>query len=346
MDPDRVRRTRATSNLLHRPVTTAGPAGVVEVVRRTGGLQAQTWAGAVLQVRSRSTRTTKADVDAARELDRSVVRGWFLRGTLHLVATEDFGWLLYLLGPVLEKRNERRYRQLGLDQDVRAKATRLIVEQLEHGPRRRAELRDALLEAGLIDGSDPQAVIHLLFHVAIAGLICHGPEAGRDPAWVLAADWLDRPRTGIDPLAELAGRYLAAYGPATPKDLATWSGLPVTMARQAFAARDGLVDHDGLAMLKGARTTATTRPAKLLGEFDTYLLGHADRTPILDERYRTRVNAGGGLIKPVVLDDGRVIGTWRFDKTAGVRELDWFDEPADLDREPGDIHRFYALAAI
>src|SRR5262245_47348940 len=108
MEDDRVRRTRARANLLHRPVTTKGPAGAAEVGRRTGGLQAQTRAGAVLQVRARSTHTTRADVDTAREVDRSVVRGWFQRGTLHLVATEDYGWLLSLLGPVLEQRGERR----------------------------------------------------------------------------------------------------------------------------------------------------------------------------------------------------------------------------------------------
>ena len=346
MDPDRVRRTRASANLLHRPVTTAGPAGVTDVVRRTGGLQAQTWTGAVLQVRSRSTATTKADVDAAREQDRSVVRGWFLRGTLHLVATEDFDWLLGLLGPVLEKQNERRYRQLGLDQDVRARATSLVVGELQHGPRTRTELREALLGAGVIDGSDPQQVIHLLFHIAIAGLICNGPDAGRDPAWVLAADWLDRPGTTVDPLPELAGRYLAAYGPATPKDLSTWSGLPVTTARQAFAARDDLVDVDGLAMLKASRAEVATGPVRMLGEFDTYLLGHADRTPILDPERKREVNAGGGLINPVITEDGRVTGTWRFDKTKGVVSVDPFTSMADLSQEIEDIQRFYALAAI
>lgn len=343
MDTDRVRRTRASANLLHRPVTTTGPAGVAEVVRRTCGLQAQTWTGAALQVRARSTTTTKADVDAARERDRSVVRGWFLRGTLHLVAAEDFGWLLELLGPVLERRNERRYRQLGLDEDVRAEATRLITKLLGNGPATRATIREALLGAGLIDGSDPQAVIHLLFHIGLTGRICYGPDEGRDPAWVLTDDWLGRVESSRpDPV----GRYLAAYGPATPKDFATWSGLPVTTARKLFADRDGVVEQDGLAMLAKTQVVEDAGPLRMLGEFDTYLLGHADRTPILDEQHRREVNAGGGMIKPVVVEDGRVTGTWRFDKTTGVAAVDPFGTAPDLDKETDDIRRFYALAAI
>jgi hypothetical protein len=350
MDDDRVRRTRASANLLHRPVTTRGPAGVAEVVRRTCGLQAQTWVGAVLQVRARSTHTTRADVDTAREVDRSVVRGWFQRGTLHLVATEDFGWLLSLLGPVLDKRGERRYRQLGLDERTRERGRKLLTRELEDGPLTRAEIRTALLREGLVDESEPQAVIHLLYHLGLTGLICYGPDRGRDPTWVLTADWLGTQPTLDNALSELAGRYLAAYGPATPKDLAVWSGLPITTARKAFAARADLADvevhSETAAALKSRQPTDARGPVRLLGEFDTYLLGHADRTPILDEGHRRRVNAGGGLIKPVVVDDGRIVGTWRFDRRTGVSEVEPFGDPPDLGSEPEDVRRFYELAAI
>lgn len=350
MEDDRVRRTRASANLLHRPVSTKGPAGAAEVVRRACGLQAQTWVGAVLQVRARSTQTTKADVGTAREVDRSVVRGWFQRGTLHLVATEDYSWLLALLGPVLEKRNERRYRQLGLDERTRERGRKLLTRELEHGPLTRAEIRAALLREGLVDETEPQAVIHMLYHLGVAGLICYGPDRGRDPTWVLTADWLDIPTQPDDALGELAGRYLSAYGPATPQDLAVWSGLPVTTARNAFAARDDLVDievhGETAAMLKSQKPSDAVVPVRLLGEFDTYLLGHADRTPILPETYRRRVNAGGGLIKPVLIDDGRIVGTWRFDRRAGATEVEPFGDSPDLGTEPDDVRRFYEVAAI
>ena len=76
-----------------------------------------------------------------------------------------------------------------------------------------------------------------------------------------------------------------------------WSGLPVTTARKAFAAaRDDLVDvavhGETAAALKSQKPSDAVVPVRLLGEFDTYLLGHADRTPILDEEHRRRVNAG------------------------------------------------------
>src|SRR5882672_11647246 len=110
------------ANCLARSVHDAGPGGVAAVVRRTGGLQAQTWRGAAYAVRARSTATTLADVSQAQEIDRSVIRGWFMRGTLQLVATEDAGPLLGLLGPKLIKDTERRYAELGLPERIRLRS--------------------------------------------------------------------------------------------------------------------------------------------------------------------------------------------------------------------------------
>lgn len=103
----------------------AGPGGVADVVRRTAGLQAQSWRGAAYAVRARSTATTWSDVSHAQEVDRSVFRGWFMRGTLQLVATEDAGWMLALLGPKILKDTQRRYAELGLAEDVRDLADEL-----------------------------------------------------------------------------------------------------------------------------------------------------------------------------------------------------------------------------
>lgn len=349
--PDEVvRRTRAVANGLDRSQRTAGPAGVAEVVRRTGGLQAQTWLGAALQVRARSTGTGGEDVRVAREQDRSVVRGWYQRGTLHLVAAEDASLLLTLLGEVLETRTERRYRELGLDAGTRHKAADHLVRKLtRHGPMTRAELRESLQDKGL----PAEHVYHLLWHAGVAGKVCYGPFRDGAETWVTTADWLGKQREHEPEKAmhELAGRYLAAYGPATPKDLATWSGLPVPTARKAFATRDDLVDvvvrGKPAAALRSQRYREDPVDLRLLGEFDTYLLGHADRTLILDERYRKRINAGGGLLKPAIAQDGVITGTWRFDRKTGPKDLETFDaSPLDVTDELADIERFHALASI
>src|SRR5947209_7629394 len=88
---------------------------VVQVAREVCGVQAQDSAAAALALRVRSAGLTLADIARARSQGRSLVRAWCMRGTLHLVATEDLGWLLPLFGPILVKGDRRRREQLGLD---------------------------------------------------------------------------------------------------------------------------------------------------------------------------------------------------------------------------------------
>ena len=73
--------------------------GVRQVVADIGGVQAQDPVAEVLSVRVRTAGLTSRSVDEARTQDRSVVRTWAMRGTLHLVASEDVRWMLSLLGP-------------------------------------------------------------------------------------------------------------------------------------------------------------------------------------------------------------------------------------------------------
>ncbi|HYN16580.1 MAG TPA: crosslink repair DNA glycosylase YcaQ family protein, partial [Actinomycetes bacterium] len=75
------------------------PGDVAEVVRAVAGLQAQDTPASRLAVRPRSTGLDQAAVRRACDQDRSVVRTWAMRGTLHLVAAEDAAWLVDLLGP-------------------------------------------------------------------------------------------------------------------------------------------------------------------------------------------------------------------------------------------------------
>jgi hypothetical protein len=71
---------------------------------------------------------------------------------------------------------------------------------------------------------------------ALEGVICFGPNRGREPTYVLLADWIASGSV-LPPekaLAELAYRHLSAYAPATPEDFAVWSGLSLTEARAAW----------------------------------------------------------------------------------------------------------------
>ncbi len=92
--------------------------GVAQVVKEVCGIQAQEAPAAALTVRSRSVGLVVTDVEQARVHDRSIIRTWGPRGTLHLLASDDIGWLLPLLGPVFVAGDRRRREELGLSEDI------------------------------------------------------------------------------------------------------------------------------------------------------------------------------------------------------------------------------------
>jgi hypothetical protein len=342
------------------------PRSVAEVVRALGGLQAQDTPASRLAVRPRSTGLDQDDVRRACNQDRSVVRTWVMRGTLHMVAAEDTGWLVRLLGPAFAAAGRRRRLQLGLDDRLCGRALETLPAVLADGPMPRAELVRALAAKGVEVNPDGQAPAHLVGYAALSGLVCRGPDLDGDEAsYVLLEDWVEKNRVldGDDALAELARRYLSGHGPAAPEDLAAWSGLPAGRARQAFELIAGglaEVELDGRRLWAPKGAIAPRAPARtkgpvvrLLGRFDDYLLGWRGRDLILDPRFARRIQAGGGWIHPAVVVDGRVAGTWR-SRSAGGR-LGVTVEPfgrlpagarPGLEAEAADLGRFLGAEAV
>jgi hypothetical protein len=298
-------------------------ASVADVVRAVVGLQAQDAPAAALSARARRPGLTAAQVEAARVDERSVVRTWVMRGTLHLIAAEDYGWLLGLLGPVFARASRGRRAQLGLDDDTAARGVRLLRAVLgEHGPLTRAEMVEHMARRGLrLEG---QARPHLLGLAALQGVVCHGPRRGREPTYVLTRDWIT-PGPALPTeaaTAELARRYLAGFAPAAPEDFAAWSGLPLGAAREAWRAlRDEIAEAateaGPLWLLRGRARPPRASPApivRLLPAFDTYLLGYRERALLIAPAYARRIYSGAGLVHPALLVDGRAVGAWKLER--------------------------------
>lgn len=352
----------------------AGDAAQIgQVVADLCGIQAQEPAAAALAARARSTGLIAADVEYARVQEHSVVRTWGMRGTLHLLASEDLGWLLPLLGPVFIAASQRRYRELGLDEERRTEGSRAILDALTmHGPLTRAELVEQLAARSIrLEG---QARPYLLSYAALNGLICLGPDReDGEPTYVLLDDWLDHTSHGSRLSAEaaemeLACRYLAAYAPAGPDDLAAWSGLPLSRARGAWKRlEDQLMEVDIAGqpawMLKAqagwldelsaqSRQASQASLVRLLPRYDTYMLGYRSRGMTVAAQYAKRINAGGGIVHPTLLVGGRVLGIWR--STQRRNSLEVQVEPFETlapDVQPGleaevtDIARFLGVSA-
>ena len=273
---------------------------------------------------------TSSAVDRAFEMDRSVVRTWLMRGTLHLCAADDVRWLLDVFGPAVNQFGASRRKNLGLDDATCARAIAVIRKALAGGPMGRRQIRERLVSAGVVREPVGQLVLHLLYHAAALGIICSGPRMGRDDSFVLLDDWVpqsDGPR-GETAAAELARRYFAAYGPAGEADFAAWSGLRRSVIRAAVASiGTELMEFPGsirgLWTLGPAAGADVARPAvRLLGHFDTYLLGYRQREHLGDAAAEAWIHdGGGGWIRPVVCVDGWIAGGWRLEQSRSAIEI-------------------------
>jgi hypothetical protein len=355
LDPGRLARLRSTTQLLHRPASARDPA---EIARLIAGAQAQDVYAGPLTFRSRSRKLTAADVQRARIEERSLLRTWVMRMTIHLIPTDDAGWWLPLFEPGIEKWSRRRLTQLGLPAAKQEKALRVIARALEdEGPLTRTEVRERVKAAGVKLTS--QTGMHIALTAVVSGIACLGPDRGKTTCLVRREDWLGKPPP-FDrdrALAELARRYLGAFGPATERDFAYWAGLPLRDVRSglsAIASEIEEVDVGGETMLvpRGSPPRLpTSGQVRMLGNFDTYLLGWKDRRfSVADEHELHVKEGGGGWIRPVIVEDGIVVGGWRSRRADGRLDIELNLSKPDLARlrskieaEVADIARFEGM---
>jgi hypothetical protein len=333
-----LRARRAAAQLLHRPAAL----GATEVVRRLLAVQAQDLRSALLALRARDASIATADVRAALDAGGLVVT-WLNRGTLHLVAAEDHGWLLALTAPKRTATIERRLREEGVSAQDAERAVEIVESALAaEGALTRPELAERIAAQGI--RTEGQATPILLALAALRGVSVLGPMRGERQAFVLAREWVGN-RAAPGARAELARRYLAAHGPAAPADLAAWSGLPLRDARAGLdaVAAQTVEDDDGLVDLADRQAPPDRVPPRLLPAFDPYMLGWKDRSFAVAADHARRVHPGGGMLRATATVDGRVVGTWT--APGGRVELDLLEpvRPADaaaLQAEAADVEAF------
>jgi hypothetical protein len=307
------------------------------VVKAVGGVQAQVTSSAQFTVGLRSPTTTADQLDTALWTDRTLVRTWAMRGTLHWLASSEYALWIAALSTREWRITPSWERYHGLTAQELAAITEAIPDALTGGPLTRDELAERLAE---LTGS-PHLGDQLrsgwgavLKPAANRGLICFGPDRGRNVTFVRPDEWLADmgPTPGADDaLWRVLCRFLDAYGPATQADVARWFGERERFGRSLVATHaDRLVVADvegqrGWVTPAGAETLAASPAAEgvaLLGGFDPYILAPiSHRDVLVPEGHLDDVSRAAGWISAVVLGDGLVAGTWTAAATDDGTEL-------------------------
>ncbi len=305
------RATLARQLLLAR-----GPQGAFRAIEHLVGLQAQEPHDPYTALWSRLERFDPEELSGLLE-SRRVVRIVVMRGTVHLVSADDALVLRPLMQPVLDAELAR-HRDFGpptlaIDLAPVLKAAR---RALEERPLTGKELRSAL--ADRFPELDSAALAYACRnHLALIQVPPRGLWGCRSQVRSTTVEhWLGRPQVSEPALDGVVVRYLAAFGPASPADVAAWSrltGLRAVLERlrprlRTFRTERGRELFD---LPNAPRPDpATPAPVRFLPEYDNALLSHADRSRFASSGRRVAV-AGDWVGRGAVLDDGVVVGSWR-----------------------------------
>lgn len=312
------RRARLRAQLL-----TGSDLAPAEVVSRAVALQGQDLPAVLRAIAIRSRPgTTVADVRAAFDVGE-LVRSWPMRGTLFATTPAHLAAILHHTGDRTRRATARRRAELGLDDATIDRARGILRAALQDRPRTRAEALALWQDDGI--PTDGGRGYHLLFHLAVEGLMHWGPFAGADPQRQEQQLVLTSPRP-VDPddLVGVVRGYVHARGPVSPDDAAWWLKLPKTAVRQAAARIDDLrvVTVDGApAWLIGEPGAPEPTGVTLVPGFDEWILGYADRSLVASPAVLAALVPGGnGVFRPAVLVDGVVVGTWRLPAARSARD--------------------------
>jgi Winged helix DNA-binding domain len=292
------------------------------VVGDMGAAQAQVMSAAELQIAVRAACKV-IDVRKALWTDRTLVKTWLMRGTLHLARADDLPLYTAAMSSRWVRVRPSWLKYMQLSENEFWKLAKEIGGALNGTPVTREELI-----ATVGKGKSPHVRQLLksgwggmLKPAARNGLLCFGPNRGQSVTFVSPRKWFPtwRDHDPDEAIVEVARRYLRTNGPATKNDFASWWGAWPGVANAAWSglaqevvpvavggARLDMLESD----LKPMSAARFETRVQLLPLFDPYLMGHAGRDHLFDKVHAPRVSRTAGWISAVVLVDGRVAGTW------------------------------------
>ena len=313
---------------------TAPHTDLVAAAGGLGGIQAQVTSSAQFALGLRSRATTD-DINRALWTERRLVKTWAMRGTLHWLPADEFPLWIAALRTREWRITPGWERYHGVTKAELDAVTDAIPAVLEGQALTRDELADRLADLtgkAALGEQLRSGWGAVLKPAANRGLLCFGPDRGRNVVFMRPVDWMGELAREPDPddaLRTVLHRFLDVHGPATHTDFARGCGVPERPARQVLAAHaDDLVvaavdGATGWVTPAGAEALAAAGAAEgvvLLGGFDPYVLAPISHRPaIIPDGHLDDVSRTAGWISAVVLVDGLVAGTWTTEQGEGGR---------------------------
>lgn len=312
---------------------------LINVVDRICGLQAQAALTPFLSLWSRVEDFSDELLDEALFTTKSLAKTWVMRGTLHVIPSEDLPIYNHALRTMWFEHHGRFMRAPDWPtiEERRQLIYPKIMEALSEEPLRRKELSNKVRRL-LSDDSKPYERLFsgwggILKETAYQGLTIHAQPCERESCFARLDSWL--PAVDLNSVTEeeaqkkLLIKYFRGYGPASQQDFSLWSGLIAADSRRAIENAEHVlaqikvegVNKPLLILREDLKTLQSIdidehAPACLLPKFDSILLGHKNRSRIVRDEFKRFVfKPKVGDIAATVLVNGHAVGTWRHKKT-------------------------------
>jgi hypothetical protein len=269
------------------------------------------------------------DVKSALWEDRTLVKTWAMRSTLHLLSAKELPLYLAARDWHMNDSWSKYFVEFGLITPAQQEAFLSAVPHvLEQGPMSRSQLADAVAKhTGMAQMRDfilSESWGTPLKPSAYRGELCFGPGQGQSATFMNPKVWIGEWQP-IEPklaLQEIARRYLQAYGPATAENFAFWWGCTKGVARKLFQSLEEELEEvevEGLqafalrATLPHMQSLEPVEQILLLPLFDAYTIGvRLGCEPLLAQAYKRQVFNLQGWTFAVILVNGSIQGVWNY----------------------------------
>lgn len=328
----------------HHLLRKAKKGDIEKVASDICGLHAQAALTPYISLWNRIEGFERDMLDEALYKAKTLVKIWCMRGTLHIIPSNDLPIYIKALKKMWFEHHGRFMKAPDWPpmEERRNVLYPKILEALSDKPVKRKELT-AKVRTLLKNESKPYERLFsawggILKETCYEGLTVHAQPCGAEACFTRLDRWL--PNQNLDVLDEeqakekLLLKYLRGYGPASVQDFVSWSGLMASDARKTLENVASELEEVRIEDVKGQfwvqkkdyKTLIEIdlderTPARLLPKFDSFVLGHKDRTRIIKREFMKHVFRIAGDVAASILVNDNIVGTWKYKKTRNCASL-------------------------